>query len=225
MKLDNRSARLGVCSLALGSVLLLVQVRCKASLSRQQEHEQSQPQQQTQQPPPTPASPTAPPSSQPVSESAPPVGELPIKRRRVWTNDDLVSLRTPADNYQLEKEAKEAAEAQAAAEEAAAQAAPKSEQQPPSDIKLPATPEETEKMLKDTQGDIQEETDVLDRLHKELLNASADQQAEKQKEIDRMTASLATLQRDMKALQDHLQTLQEKRPGENPPAPPQPPSS
>ena len=57
-------------------------------------------------------------------------------------------LRTPADNYQVEKEAKEAAEAEAAAKEAAHKAAGKSEKEPPLDIKLPATLEETEKMLK-----------------------------------------------------------------------------
>jgi hypothetical protein len=135
----------------------------------------------------------------------------------------VVVLRTPADSYQVEKEAKEAAEAEAAAKVAAHKAAGKSEMEPPLDIKLPATSEETKKMLKSALDDIQEETVVLNKLQKELLDAPTEQRAEKQKEIDRLTASLETLRRDVKALQDHLLTFHEKSQGENPPAVPQPP--
>jgi hypothetical protein len=207
---------------ALTALLLLAQIHCVASPAQLQEQQQSQSQQSP--PPPPPPSPTPPPSSEPASEPAPLIGQLPLKRRKVWTNDDVVSLRSPADNYQVEKEAKEAADAEAAAKEAAIRAAIKSEKQPPLDIKLPSTREETEKMLKDTQEDIQEETNVLDKLHKELLDTPPEQQADKQKEIDRLTADLELLRRDAKALQDHLQTFREKPPEENPPAPPQPPS-
>ena len=150
--------------------------------------------------------------------------QLPLKRRKVWTNDEVVSLRTPADDYQVEKEAKEAADAKAAAKEAAIRAALKSEKEPPPDIKLPATPEETEKMLKDTQDDIQEEMVILDKLRKELLDAPTEQQVDKQNEIDRLTASLRPLRRDAKALQDHLQTLRGKSQAENLPPPPAAPS-
>ncbi len=132
-------------------------------------------------------------------------------------------LRTPADDYEAEKEAKGAAEADAAAKEAARKAAAKPEKEPPLDIKLPATPEETKKMLKSELDDIQEETVVINKLQKEQLDVPAGQQVEKQKEIDRLNASLETLRRNVKALQDHLQTFPEKPQGENPPAAPQPP--
>lgn len=214
MKRKKPFQELGVPFLALGAALLLAQLKCDASPTGQEEHQQSQ------QPPTPPPSPILPPSSQPASEPAPLVDQLPLKRRKVWTNDEVVSLRTPADDYQVEKEAKEAADAKAAAKEAAIRAALKSEKEPPPDIKLPATPEETEKMLKDTQDDIQEEMVILDKLRKELLDAPTEQQVDKQNEIDRLTASLRPLRRDAKALQDHLQTLRGKSQAENLPPPP-----
>ena len=219
MNLRKPSQKLGVFSLVFGAALLSGQWECDAFPAPQQEQQQSQ----SQQPPPPPSSPTPPPSSQPASDPAPPIGALPVKRRKVWTNDEVVVLRTPADSYQVEKEAKEAAEAEAAAKVAAHKAAGKSEMEPPLDIKLPATSEETKKMLKSALDDIQEETIVLNKLQKEVLDAPTEQQTEKQKEIDRLTASLETLRRDVKALQDHLLTFHEKSQGENPPAAPQPP--
>jgi hypothetical protein len=220
MNLNKPSQKLCASGLALGAALLLAPLRCGATIAQQQEQQQSQ-----SQPPPPPPSPTPPPSTQPaVSDPKPPIGELPVKRRKVWTNDEVVVLRTPADNYQVEKEAKGAAEAEAAAKEAARKAAAKPEKEPPLDIKLPATPEETQKMLKSTQEDIQEETVILNKLLKELLDAPPEEQVEKQKEINRLTTSLETLRRNVKALQDHLQSFSEKPRGENPPAAPPPPT-
>ena len=216
MNLQKPFQRFGVSCLALGAAILLAQMVCQAFSAQQQE------QQQSQQPPPPP-SPTSQPSSQPASDPAAPIGALPVKRRKVWTNDEVEVLRTPADTYRVEKETKEAADAEAAAKEAVIRAAIKSEKEPPLDIKLPATPEETERMLSAARDDIQEETIVLDKLHNEFLEAPTEQQAGKQKEIDRLTANRETLRRDAKALQDHLQTFRGKTPGETPPAPPQPP--
>jgi hypothetical protein len=210
--------KLSVFFLALGAALFLAQLKCDASPSGGQEQQQSQQ-------PPAPPSPTPPPSSRPASEPAPPVGELPVKRRKVWTNDDVVDIRTPADNYEMEIEAKKATDAKAAAKETAIRAAIKSEKQPPLDIKLPATLEQTDKMITDTQSDIQEETVILDKLHQELDDAPAEEKPQKQKEIDHLNGLLETSQRDLRALQDHLKTLRGKSEEENPPAPPQPPSS
>jgi hypothetical protein len=220
MNLNRPSQKLGASGLALGAALLLAQLTCEVVIAQQQEQQQSQSQQQP--PPSPPPSVTPPPSSQPATDSAPPIGALPVKRRKVWTNDEVVVLRTPADNYQVEKEAKGAAEADAAAKEAARKASAKPEKEPPLDIKLPATPEETQKMLKSTQDDIQEETIILNKLLKELLDAPPEEQAEKQQEINRLTTSLETLRRNVKALQDHLQSFSEKPQGENPPAAPPP---
>jgi hypothetical protein len=214
MNFHKPSQTLGQSFVVLIASLLLLQLKCDASPAQQQEQQQSQSQQS-----PPPAQ-----NSQPASQQTPPPDQPAAKQKKVWTEEDVILLRTPADNYQVEKEARGAAEAEAAAEEAARKAAAKPGKETPLDIKLPATSEETEKMLKSAQDDIQEETDVLDKLQKELLDAPAEQKAEKQKEIDRITASLETLRKDVKALQDHLQTFPVKPQGENPPAAPQPPA-
>jgi hypothetical protein len=198
----------GAAFLVLGLAFLFTQMKCAAGPLLQQEQQQSQSQQQTP-PPPTPPE-NAQPAPQPTSPAA--------KQKKVWTEEDVISLRTPADNYQVEKEAKEAA-----AKEAALRAAAKPLKQPTLDPKLPATAEETEKKLKETQLYIQEETDALDKLHKDLQDVPTEQQAQKQEEIDRVNRLLEASQRDLKALQEHLQTFQEKPQGEAPPVAPQPP--
>lgn len=208
------SRKFGGSFLVLGSALLLCQMRCYAFSVQQQEQQQSQSQQQQA----NAASKPEPPVAQ-TSPSDPPAA----KQRKVWTNDDVILLRTPLDDYLAEKEAKQAAAAEAA-KEAAARA--RSEKELPLDIKLPNTPEETEKSLQTARDDIQEETAILGKLRKELLDAPAEQQAGNQKEIDRLAGNIETLQRNAKALQQHLQTLRAKSQTQNPPPPaePQPPS-
>lgn len=215
-------------ALVLGAVLLLVQTVCVASLQQQdqqqsqtQSQSQSQSDSQSQQQPPATATPAQNPAT-PADPSQP--GAPVVKKHKVWTNDDAIESRTPADNYQFEKEAKDAADREAAAKEAAARAAAKSEKEPALDIKLPATQEETETMLKDTQGQIDEESKLRERLRNEYTNTPLDQQPQKQQEIDRATRIIESSQRDLKALQDHLQVLREKSHGETAPAPPPPPS-
>lgn len=212
MNLNKPFQKLAVSSLALGAFLLLAQLKCAASPPQQQEQEQSQ----SQQPPPSATSP------QPASDPAPAIGALPVKRRKVWTNDEVVVLRTPTDNYLAEKEAKRAADAEAAAKEAARKADAKSGKEPPLDIKLPDSPEETEKMLKSILADIQEETVVVERLHRELLESPTEQQEAKQREIDRLTRRLEVQGRDVRALQEHLRALRGTPQAESSPAPPPP---
>ncbi|HXE34031.1 MAG TPA: hypothetical protein VN087_08975 [Verrucomicrobiae bacterium] len=208
MNLSKPFQKPGAATIALALTFLFTQMKCAAWPLLQQEQQQSQSQQQT--PPP----PTPPENAQPASQPTPPA----VKQKKVWTEEDVISLRTPADNYQVEKEAKEAA-----VKEAALRAAANPRKQPTLDSKLPATAEETEKMLKETQQYIQEETDALDKLHKDLLDAPTEQQAQKQEEIDRVNRLLEASQRDLKALQEHLQTFHEKPQGEAPPVAPQPP--
>lgn len=218
----NRRSRVG---LIFGAAFLMAQTVCIAAPQSQdqqqpQSQSQTQSQSQSQQPPSPASSPTPAPNSQAASGPIPQVGELPVKRRKIWTNDDVIETRTPADNYQLEKEAKEAAEKQAAAKEAAAKGTAKSEKEPAAEIKLPATQEETDKKIRETEGEIQEETVVRDKLQVELTDASLDQQPQKRAEIDRVNRMIEASQKNLKALQDHQAALREKSQPENPAAPP-----
>ena len=206
----------GVTAVFLSASFISLEKQCEAVI--QQGAQQSQ-----QQGPPSEG------STQTVAQAAAlstEAAQASTKQRKIWTNEEVIALRTPADIYLLEKEAKEAAEAAAAAaKEAADRDAAKTAATQPPGIKLPETQEETEKMLKDNESNLQEQSTVLERLQNELANTPRDEQADKQKEIDRLTESLTKLKQDGKALEDHLKTLSEKLPTENPPSTPQPPSS
>lgn len=211
--------KIGITAFSLAASMLLYNSWADASARRQAEQQPSQTQEQSQ----SQQKPTSPPARpEPQSTAAPSAPtQTNAKGHKVWTNEDLVALRTPADLYLLEKEALEAAEAAAAAAKEAAdrEAAANGQEQAPG-IKLPETQEETEKMLKDTQSNMQEQSLALESLKNELPNTPTEQRADKQKEIDRVTASLEKLKRDAQTLEDHLKTLGEKPSTENPPAPP-----
>jgi hypothetical protein len=136
--------------------------------------------------------------------------QLPLtKTKKVWTNDDLRSSRSPIDQYLLDKESREAADAAQAAADAIAS------ERAVAGIKMPATAEETQRTIDDTLQDINDQTDALDRLNKEFDSVPAEQKAGIQREIDRHTTGVHASQQELKALQDHLKQLNSKSPGAN----------
>jgi hypothetical protein len=171
---------------------------------RQNQEQQSSPSQ------PQAASPQSPQPQQPT-----------LKPKKVWGNEDVVLLRTPADEYQAEKEAHAVAEVQTAAKEAA-QA--KLIKEAGLTIKLPATAEETQRIIKTKEGEISEEQSGIERMNSELPATPADQKAAVQKEIDRVTTELGRDRVELEVLRNHLEKLN-KMPA-NPPSPvlPSPPS-
>lgn len=179
--------------------------------------------QQTQSSPPASSAQNSPPPQQApaASDSGAP------KKHKVWTNEDLVALRTPADIYILEQEAREAAEAEAAEKaasekEAAAKASANPANPAGSEVQLPGTQEETEKRIKEAETDLDDDNATIARLKGELADAPTEQKAEKQKQIDHLTTDIEVLQRDLKALQEHLKTFAPKPEEQTPPpAPPQ----
>jgi hypothetical protein len=159
-----------------------------------------------------PLSPAAAQESQP--QPPPPIVtvdlHLPLtKTKKVWTNDELESSRSPIDQYLVDKEAREAADAAQAAADAIAS------ERAVAGIKMPARVEETQRAIDDTTQDINDQNDALDRLNKELDSAPAEQKAGIQREIDRHTTGVQTSQQELKALQDHLKQLNSKSPGAN----------
>ena len=219
MSICKSFQRVGINAFSLAASMLLYCSLCDASATQQADQQQSQTQEQSQSQPKTPPQPSRQDPQSTAAASAP--TQTNAKGHKVWTNEDLVALRTPADIYLLEKEALEAAEAAAAAAKEAAdrEAAANGQEQVPG-IKLPETQDETEKMLKDTQSNMQEQSLALESLKNELSNTPTEQRADKQKEIDRVTESLEKLKRDSQTLEDHLKTFGEKPSTENPAAPP-----
>jgi len=158
--------------------------------------------------PPAPAAAQEPPTPAAAQESRLPVTiHDAANTKKVWTNDELESSRSPMDQYLVDKEASEAA---AAAQDAADAVA---SQQALARIKMPATVEETQRAIDATLQDINDEKDAIDRLNKEFDAAPAEQKAGIQREIDRHTNGVQTSQQELKALQDHLKQLNSKSPG------------
>ncbi|MHB8499981.1 MAG: hypothetical protein ACYDCG_13155 [Candidatus Acidiferrales bacterium] len=193
-----------VC-LRFAAFLFLVQTAHSASVPARREQESSQQQQGAQQPANSATSP----------QPAP-------KRRKVWTNDDVISLRTPADVYLAEKAAQEAAAAEAAAKEAAEA---KLVKEAGLTEKLPATVEETRKLIAAKQNQITDDQEALDRYTAELPNEPAEHKDRMQAEIKRIPLDLPKERLELKELQDHLEKLTKAQLNEAPVSPASPPPS
>lgn len=174
---------------ALAGVVVLTPSKGLANATQQQEQQQSQPPPQ-QNPQPSSQQPTA------TAQQAP-------RQRKVWTNEEIILLRTPADIYLLEKEAREAAEAEAARR--AAEAKPVLEA--PLEIKLPTSIEETQLLLKNKEQEVADKQAALTSLKAELSDTPQAEQPAKQKEIDVLGAELERAETERKALQDNLDRL------------------
>lgn len=202
---------LGLTFLAFAGGLIAIPSNCMVRGARRQLQQQSQ-----QTPPPPPAPPH---SSQPASQQAPPTDQPAGKQRKIWTNDDLVLLRTPADIYLEEKEAREAAEAEAAAK---LEAQPKDAKEVPSENNLPTSVEETQLFIKNKEQDISDDQSMLTSLNAELASAAEEQRKAKQKVIAIVAVELDRARNELKALQDHLADLQKPPASETQAAPPPP---
>ncbi len=189
--------------LALAGIVVLTPSKGLANATQQQEQQQSQPPPPQQNPQPSSQQPTA------TAQQAP-------KQRKVWTNEDLILLRTPADIYLLGKEAREAAEAEAEAAKIAAEGKPVMDA--PLEIKLPTSIEETQLLLKNKEQEVADKQAALTSLKAELSDTSLALQPTKQKEIDTLAADLERAEKERKALQDNLEQLN-KPPGATTPPP------
>ena len=196
---------------AVASFGLFFFVQPQLALGGPQEQQSSQGKEQTSPPPQNPPPPA------PAQDPAAP------KRRKIWTNDDVVSLRTPADTYQAEKEAQQAADEAAAAKKAELTRQLKDAGLK---IKLPATAEETRRVIKAKEEQIRDIQDALNRLSHDLPDAPEEQKSRIQEQIESLTAESRKAQLELKALQDHLESFPKSRPNEpsseTPPAPPNP---
>jgi hypothetical protein len=184
-------------------LLFLVTLRCSLA-SDWQKQESSQAQQQASEPQKNPQPPAPPPD--------PPVP----KPRKIWTNDDMPSLRTPADTYLAEKEARDAAAAEAVTKKAELE---KQTKRAVLTIDLPPTSEETQRLIKSKQDRIQELKNRLELLAQDSPDIPEKQKAANQKQIEEFTGESQALQLEVKVLQDHLQSLAKTPPIDQSPVP------
>jgi hypothetical protein len=204
----------GPAFFALAGALLLISMNGHAFAAQVQEQQQ---QSESQQPPPPPP----PQNPLPSSQQVPPPAQPASKQHKVWSNDDVVSLRSPADTYLAEKEVREAADADAAARKAALA---KQIKEAGLALKLPSTSEETERLIRAKQDQIGDLQDGMDRLRKDLPDAPPDRKPEMEKQIETFTGYLQKAEVELSILRDHLQDLAKTPPNEKPSAPSAPSS-
>jgi hypothetical protein len=133
---------------------------------------------------------------------------------KVWTDDDLTSLRSPADDYQMQQEEEKKAQA------AAAQASSK----PVADPSMPKTVQEADSMIADKSRYLTSEQDYLQRLQQKLKDTSVTGIEKERLEwrLKSHTATTQTLQSQIKQLEADKAALAKKTAsGNSTSAPPQ----
>jgi hypothetical protein len=207
----NRSPLPRTCKryIALGAMLFLVSAPSKCmgpqqATQSQQQSSETQQQSQQQKPSETPA--------QPLPESG-------SKPRKIWSNDDVVSLRTPADNYLAEKEMQKAADAEAATKKAELARQIK---EAGLTVELPSTSEGTEGLIKIKEEQAKDLQVRLDLLNHDLPEAA--KKAPIQQQIEAVSHDLRKIQLEIKVLQSHLESFPKAATGESVSAPATPPS-
>ena len=153
------------------------------------------------------------------AQQAPPPKTDPAKpkAKKVWTNDDVTTLRRPSDDYEeaKRKQAEEAAKAAQAKEKAAPGEAAVPKPMSREERILPKTLEEAEKRVAGKAYEIGQEQEYIERLRSELAEATTDAaRAAHQKRIDAALALLEESQAELKLIDTRLQEFRA-----NPPAP------
>jgi hypothetical protein len=130
-------------------------------------------------------------------------------RAKVWTNEDLIATRTPADKYIFQKEADTAAQQDGEFAEIASCFA----------FGQPAgNAEESQKAIDETTQSIRDSEEAIAQVRKALGNAPENLRLRNQLELSQRTAELNQARERLFALQDHLRELQKPSVPANRPA-------
>lgn len=144
----------------------------------------------------------------------------PAKTAKVWSDDDLTSLRSPADMYKQEKE-EQAAQAAAAAKAAA----PAKTGEPAwSKVWTVKTPDDAQKAIDWDNRDIAAQQQYADRLKNQLDTAPADQREHLQQTLNHELEVIAATVKERDGIAAQQKQL-EKKPAAGTSAPTTPPQS
>ncbi len=135
-----------------------------------------------------------------------------VQTHKVWTDDELPSLRKPADTYiEIEDAQKvEAASKQAAsAQQAAAPSKPALHAAPPK-LSNPKTVQDADNMIAWEQRDIDSQQEYVGRLQQELAAAPSDQKERLQNLIQERTQIIADTRQEQAGLIAQKKALQKK---------------
>jgi hypothetical protein len=137
------------------------------------------------------------------------------KPHKVWTEDEVGSLRTPADAY-IDAKDKQAAQAAAAQQSATAneKAPPKKEQKgvPPPTLTNPKSLEDADKMIAWENRDVAAQQEFLEKVKQELDDAPADQKERLTKLLEERTKILADTREELKNLETKKKEIEKPAP-------------
>src|SRR6266436_1621982 len=134
-----------------------------------------------------------------------------VKTHKVWTDDELPSLRTPADTY-IEIEDAQAVNS-ASNQNALAQQGAASKPAPhaaPLKLSSPKTVEDADRMIAWEQRDIDSQEEYVQRLQQELATAPPDQKDRLQNLIQERTQIIAGTRQEQAGLIAQKKALQKK---------------
>jgi len=137
----------------------------------------------------------------------------PKKAHKVWTEDEVSTLRTPEDNYVEQKQAAEAAVA--AANAAAAQLAkskPKTEKHvggPPA-LSNPKSPDDADRMIAWENRDVDAQQELIETLRTQLEQASPEDREKLEKNLTKHVQMLEGTKKERDALMTQKKELEKK---------------
>jgi hypothetical protein len=137
------------------------------------------------------------------------------KKHRVWTDDEVSALRTPADNYVEQKQAAEAATAAAAA---AAAAAEQAKSKPKSDkpvggkpaLSNPKSADDADRMIAWENRDVDAQQEFVDKLRTDLQKASPEDRGHLEENLAKRIQILENTRKERDALMTQKKELEKK---------------
>jgi hypothetical protein len=139
------------------------------------------------------------------------------KKHKVWTDDEVSTLRTPADDYVEQKQAAEAATAAAAAE--MAKSKPKTEKAVagPPRLSNPKSPEDADDMIAWENRDVDAQTEYVDKLRTQLEQASPEEREQLEKKLTQRMQIVEDIKKERDGLVAQKKELEKKAgPGAKP---------
>ncbi|HEV2298923.1 MAG TPA: hypothetical protein VGR72_10440 [Candidatus Acidoferrales bacterium] len=153
-------------------------------------------------------------AQQPAAKQDQKTKPAPTKTAKVWTEDDISSVRTPADDYMDVERTQTQAAAGAAADAAAKQKQTAATNPPqkgaPTALSNPKTTEDADKMIAWEQRDIDSQQEYLQKLQDQLATAPDDQKAHIQAWIDQEIKTIADTKKEQAGLESQKKDLEKK---------------
>lgn len=161
-------------------------------------------------------------SQQPPSQAEQKAASKPS--HKVWTDDDMSSLRSPADVYTDNKDAQRAAPAAATSAPKPEASAKTDRRTAPPALSNPKTVADADAMIAWEKRDIGAQTEYLEMLRKQIDEAAPEDKARLQKLLEDRTQLLAKTRAETEALETQKSELQKKAAAPSTSAAAQPPS-